>query len=275
MILIAVAVFIGWMIGTGDIATAMRNGVAVMIIACPCSLGLATPTAIMVGSGRGAELGILFKSAEVFERARSVDVVMFDKTGTLTRGAMTLSDVITDEDEAVFLRRIGSVEAASGHPIGMAVALGAEERGVDLTDPDDLNVEAGAGVVGAVDGVKVLVGKPSLLESNGLVIPASLAEELSKLEHEGRTAFMAGWEGAARGVIAVADTIRSTSTGTIQDLSAMGVRTSMITGDNHTTAQAIGDQLGIDSIIAEVFPGDKSAEVSRVTELRGQGRLRR
>jgi len=264
VILIAVAVFIGWMIGTGEIETALRNSIAVMIIACPCALGLATPTAIMVGSGRGAELGILFKDAEVFERARSVDVVMFDKTGTLTRGAMTLSEITTSEDENTFLRRIGSIEAASGHPIGMAVALGAEERGVELTDPAEINVEPGSGVTGEVDGVKVVVGKPSLLQANGLTVSDDLATALATLEQEGKTAFMAGWEGKARGVVAVADTIRSTAISTIETLSSLGVRTAMITGDNKTTAKAIGDQLGINNIIAEVLPGDKSAEVARV-----------
>jgi cation-transporting ATPase V/Cu+-exporting ATPase len=264
VILIAIAVFIGWMIGTGEIETALRNSIAVMIIACPCALGLATPTAIMVGSGRGAELGILFKDAEVFERARGVDVVMFDKTGTLTRGAMTLSEITTSEDESTFLRRIGSIEAASGHPIGMAVALGAEERGVELTDPAEINVEAGSGVTGEVDGFKVVVGKPSLLQANGLTVSDDLAAALATLEQEGKTAFMAGWEGEARGVVAVADTIRSTAISTIETLSSLGVRTAMITGDNKTTAKAIGDQLGIDNIIAEVLPGDKSAEVARV-----------
>jgi cation-transporting ATPase V/Cu+-exporting ATPase len=263
VILIAVAVFIGWMIGTGEIETALRNSVAVMIIACPCALGLATPTAIMVGSGRGAELGILFKDAEVFERAHNVDVVMFDKTGTLTRGAMTLSEITTSEDESTFLRRIGSIEASSGHPIGMAVALGAEERGVELTEPAEINVEPGSGVTGEVDGVKVVVGKPSLLQANGLTVSADLASALASLEQEGKTAFMAGWDGKARGVVAVADTIRPTAISTIETLSALGVRTAMITGDNKTTAKAIGDQLGIDNIIAEVLPGDKSAEVAR------------
>lgn len=264
VILIAIAVFVGWMVGSGDISTSLRNAVAVMIIACPCALGLATPTAIMVGSGRGAELGILFKSAEVFERARDVDVVMFDKTGTLTRGAMTLSEVATTADEETFLRRIGSVEAASGHPIGIAVALGAEERGIELTDPAEVNVETGAGVVGEVDGVKIIAGKPSLLRHHGLTIPDGLDDALARLERRGNTVFMAGWEGEARGVVAVADTVRSTSRETIAKLAALGASTAMITGDNQNTAQAIGSQLGIDNIIAEVLPGDKSAEVARV-----------
>ena len=266
VIVIAIGVFVGWLIGSGEVDTALRNAVAVLIIACPCALGLATPTAIMVGSGRGAELGILFKNAEVFERARDVDVVMFDKTGTLTRGAMTLSDLSVTGDEATFLRRIGSVEAASGHPIGMAVALGAEERGIELTDPDNVTVEAGSGVIGVVDGVEVVVGKPTLLEAKNMAVSDDLVIEMSKLENQGKTAFVAGWEGEARGVLGVADTIRSTSAGTIAELTQLGISTAMITGDNQTTAAAIASQLGIGNVIAEVMPGDKSAEVARVQQ---------
>ncbi len=264
VILISVAVFIGWLIGSGEVATALRNAVAVLIIACPCALGLATPTAIMVGSGRGAELGALFKNAEVFERARNIDVVMFDKTGTLTRGAMTLSDVTTSEDEATFLHRVGSLEAASGHPIGMAVALGAEERGAVLTDPTEVEVIAGSGVVGMIDGVEVVVGKPSLFEQRGMRIDADQLSKLEELERTGMTAFVGGWEGQARGVLAVADTVRSTSKETIGVLSDLGARSAMITGDNEQTANAIAAQVGIDRVIAEVMPGDKADEVARV-----------
>ncbi len=264
VILIALAVFTGWLIGSGEIATAMRNGVAVLIIACPCALGLATPTAIMVGSGRGAELGVLFKNAEVFERARNIDVVMFDKTGTLTRGAMTLSDVITDDDEESFLLRVGSVEAASGHPIGMAVALGAEEAGVTLVEPEQVEAVAGLGLVGTVAGSTVAVGKPALLQDRGYRIPPALLDNLEGLERQGKTAFLAGWDGTARGVAAVADTVRPTSMDTVRELAAVGARSMMITGDNQTTADAIGNEVGISEVVAEVLPGDKADEVSAV-----------
>ncbi len=264
VILIAVAVFVGWLIGSGEVATALRNSVAVLIIACPCALGLATPTAIMVGSGRGAELGVLFKNAEVFERARSIDVVMFDKTGTLTRGAMTLSDVATDEDEGEFLQRAGSLEAASGHPIGIAVALGAEERGVTLVEPAELEVIPGSGIVGEVDGVEVLVGKPALLQDRGLDVGEHYLAKLQTLESEGKTAFLAGWKGQARGVAAVADTIRPSSVSTVAALDAMGATSMMITGDNEVTARTIAQQVGIDHVVAGVLPGDKAAEVADV-----------
>jgi heavy metal translocating P-type ATPase len=263
VILIATVVFVGWLIGTGEVATAMRNGVAVLIIACPCALGLATPTAIMVGSGRGAELGVLFKNAEVFERARDINVVMFDKTGTLTRGAMTLSDVVTTEDEEEFLVRLGSVEAASGHPIGMAVALGAEERGATLVEPANVAAVPGSGVVGSIDGTKIVIGKPALLTEHGIDL-GDYAVVMADFERQGKTAFVAGWDGSARGAIAVADTIRPTAAATVADLKALGASSTMITGDNMTTATAIGAQVGIDEIIAEVLPGDKASEVARV-----------
>ncbi len=269
VITIATAVFIGWLIGTGEVSTALGNAVAVLIIACPCALGLATPTAIMVGSGRGAEMGVLFKDAEVFERARDVNTVMFDKTGTLTRGAMTLSDVTTTGDEATFLYRVGTIEAASGHPIGKAVALGAEERGVTLGDPSTVEAIAGSGVVGTLDGVQIIVGKPKLMADQGLLIPGSLEDKLTQLENLGQTAFLAGWEGEVRGVVAVADTIRPSATAAVAALAEMGASTTMITGDNRRTAEAIGAEVGISDIIAEVLPGDKADEVGRL-QARGE-----
>jgi heavy metal translocating P-type ATPase len=269
VITIATAVFIGWLIGTGEVSTALGNAVAVLIIACPCALGLATPTAIMVGSGRGAEMGVLFKNAEVFERARDVNTVMFDKTGTLTRGAMTLSDVTTTGDEATFLYRVGTIEAASGHPIGKAVALGAEERGVTLGDPSTVEAIAGSGVVGTLDGVQIIVGKPKLMADQGLLIPGGLEDKLTQLENLGQTAFLAGWEGEVRGVVAVADTIRPSATAAVAALAGMGASTTMITGDNRRTAEAIGAEVGISDIIAEVLPGDKADEVGRL-QARGE-----
>jgi heavy metal translocating P-type ATPase len=259
---IAIVTFAGWLAATGELATAVRNGVAVIIIACPCALGLATPTAIMVGSGRGAELGVLFKGAEVFERSRTIDTVVFDKTGTLTRGAMTLSDVITDEDERRFLYLVGSIEAAGGHPIGKSVALGAEERDVELALPNRVETIAGQGVVGTVDGVDVTVGKAKLMADAGLHVPGLYLEALEDLERAGKTAFLAGWDGEVRGVLAVADTIRGTAPGTIDTLHDLGVETVMLTGDNRRTAEAIAAQVGIHRVLAEVLPAEKSAEVA-------------
>ena len=264
VIVIAIAVFVGWLIGTGELATAVRNGVAVLIIACPCALGLATPTAIMVGSGRGAELGVLFKSADVFEGAKGVDTVVFDKTGTLTRGAMSLTDVLTDEPERRFLTLVGSVEAASGHPIGRGVALGAEERGVDLLPVDAVEAVAGQGLVGSVDGVEVTVGKAKLMADRGLIVPDRYLDEVERREGEGKTTFLAGWDGEARGVLAVADTVRPTAAETVRTLHDLGADTVILTGDNRRTAETIAAQVGIDRVLAEVLPGDKSDEVARL-----------
>ncbi|MEN8234427.1 MAG: heavy metal translocating P-type ATPase [Actinomycetota bacterium] len=270
VLVIAAAVFVVWMIvNGGDTPTALRNAVAVLIIACPCAMGLATPTAIMVGSGRGAELGVLFKNAEVFERARSVDVVVFDKTGTLTRGAMTLTDVVTDDDERHFLALAGSVEAASEHPIGKAVALGAEEHDVELTTPTEFAALRGQGVVGTVDGIEVTVGKAKLMAERGLQIPERYSEAMERIEIAGNTAFLVGWDGVVQGTIGVADTVRPSSLHAVSALKSMGVEIVMLTGDNRRTAETIAAEIGIDHVIAEVLPGDKAEEIRR---LQSEGR---
>ena len=268
VIFIAVGVFVGWWLGTGDITTAVRNGVAVLIIACPCALGLATPTAIMVGSGRGAELGILFKNAEVFERARAINTVVFDKTGTLTRGAMTLTNVETDEKEARFLYLVGTVEAASGHPIGQGVAFGVEQRDVELGTPEKLESVTGMGVVGLVEGIEVFVGKRELMLAREFDIPNRFATLMKEWEQEGKTTFLAGWDGRVRGVLAVADTVRPSAAGTATTLHSMGSDTVILTGDNRQTAETIAAQVGITNVIAEVLPGEKADHVNR---LRNQG----
>ena len=264
VIAISLIVFFAWLAATGEIATAVRNGVAVMIIACPCALGLATPTAIMVGSGKGAGLGVLFKGAEVFERSRSIDTVVFDKTGTLTLGAMTLSSVVTDEDEDRFLYLVGSVEAASEHPIGRGVALGAEERDIELGFPDNVESVAGNGVIGLIDGMEVTVGKAKLMADRGLHVPDRYLEALEEMEASGETTFLAGWEGETRGVLAVADRIRESSAAAVRGLHDLGAETVLLTGDNRRTADVIAAQVGITTVLAEVLPGDKSAEVARL-----------
>ena len=267
VISIALIVSFGWLAATGEIATAVRNGVAVLIIACPCALGLATPTAIMVGSGKGADLGILFKGAEVFEQSRAIDTVVFDKTGTLTLGAMTLTDVLTDEDNDRFLYLVGSVEAASGHPIGRGVALGAEERDIELGYPERVDSVAGKGVIGTIDDIEVTVGKAKLVADRGLQIPARYSAGLEQMEREGKTAFFAGWDGETRGVIGVADRIRETAAATVAEFDRLGVETVMLTGDNRRTAETIARRVGIETVLAEVLPGDKSTEVARLQSL--------
>ena len=264
VIAVAVAVLVGWLVAGAGTPEAVRNAVAVLIIACPCALGLATPTAIMVGSGRGAEIGILFKDAAVFERSAGVDIVVFDKTGTLTRGAMTLAGLVVDGDEHRFLRLVGSVEAASSHPIGKAVALGAEERGVDLTTDVLTETIPGRGVVGVVDGTTVVVGNAKLLADRGLVVPDLLADAAARFEAEGHTAALAGWGGAARGALAVADTVRPTSAAAVTSLERSGISTALLTGDNRRTAEAVASQVGIGVVVAEVMPGEKASEIDRL-----------
>ena len=264
VIVVALATFTVWLLVTGELARAVQSGIAVLIIACPCALGLATPTAIMVGSGRGAELGVLFKNAEVFERTKSVDTVVFDKTGTLTRGAMTLTDVVADGEERRFLELVAPVEAASSHPIGKAVALGAEERDIELTPASDAEVVAGRGVNGVVDGVRVVVGKPKLMADLGLFARDDQIRALERFEAEAKTAFLAGWDGEVRGVLAVADTVRGSSAQTIAELRTMGIEPAMLTGDNARTATAIATQLGIEEVTADVLPGEKADEVARL-----------
>jgi copper-transporting P-type ATPase V len=265
---IAVLTFAVWMLASGDVSQAMGAAVAVLIIACPCALGLATPTAIMVGSGRGAELGVLFKDAEVFERARDVDTAVFDKTGTLTRGAMTLADLDTAASEERFLFLVASVESASEHPIGRAVSLGAEEREIGITTPEDFAAQRGLGVAGTVEGVEVIVGKPKLLADRGLHIPARYQEALDRMERAGYTAFLGGWDGEVRGALAVADTVRDTAADAVRRLDGMGIEVGVLTGDNVRTAETVAAAIGVDRVIADVLPGDKSAEIER---LQGEG----
>ncbi len=262
VILLALATFVGWLVGGADLWEAIRNGVAVLIIACPCALGLATPTAIMAGSGRGAELGVLFKNAEVFERTRAVDTVVFDKTGTLTEGKMTLTDVSADDPEK-FLRLVGSVEGGSSHPIGQAVVKGALDRGVGTTMPEQVEEMAGQGVAGVVDGVQVWVGKPGFLADAGLRPGPGHLETMKELEEEAKTVFLAGWEGEVRGVLAVSDSPRPTAAEALSRLREMGVALALLTGDNVGSASVMGRRLGIDQVKADVLPAEKAQEIAR------------
>jgi cation-transporting ATPase V/Cu+-exporting ATPase len=269
VILIAILTTGAWLLLGNAFLASFQAGLAVLIIACPCALGLATPTAIMVGTGRGAEMGILFKRAEVFEQAGTVDTVVFDKTGTLTTGVMTLTDTITDVETREFIRLVASLEAASGHPIGKAVALGADELDIDLVIPDRVESLAGFGVAGSVDGHELIVGKAKLLADRGLTVADRWPVELTRLEDEGKTAFLAGWDGEAKGVIAVADEIRDRARAGVAQLKKRGISSAMITGDNHRTSARIADLVGIDEIHSEVLPGEKADQVER---LMAQGR---
>ena len=266
VLLVALATFAAWATIGGDPLAGLVAAVAVLIIACPCALGLATPTAVMVGSGRGAELGVLIKSVEALERARAVTTVVLDKTGTLTNGRMALTAVVPDAgvDEAELLRLAGAVERSSEHPVGGAIAAAAAARLGALPEATGFASLAGHGVRGEVEGTTVWVGRRKLAAEAGLQLPAALDEAAERLEAEGRTAVLAGWDGNVRGVLAVADTLKDGAPAAVARLRGMGLEVAMITGDNPRTAEAIARQAGIDEVMAEVLPEDKAAEVSRL-----------
>ena len=267
-IVIALAVAtLGFWIGTGaGISLAFTATVAVLIIACPCALGLATPTALMVGTGRGAQLGILIKGPEVLESTRKVDTVVLDKTGTVTTGRMMLLDVVpaAGEDAGELLRLAGSLEDASEHPIAQAIAKGATERVGTLPPVEGFTNVEGLGVQGVVDGHSVLVGRTRLLGDWSMQLPAELERAKSMAEAEGKTAVVAAWDGAARGVLVVADAIKPTSAEAIRQLRDLGLTPVLLTGDNETVARSVAAQVGIDQVVAEVLPQDKVDVVKRM-----------
>ncbi|WP_369032847.1 heavy metal translocating P-type ATPase [Streptomyces adonidis] len=266
VLFIAAATLGAWLGVTGDTAAAFTAAVAVLIIACPCALGLATPTALMVGTGRGAQLGILIKGPEVLESTRRVDTVVLDKTGTVTTGRMQLQDVFTapDVDESELLRLAGALEHASEHPIAQAIAAGAAERAGSLPVPENFENVAGLGVQGVVDGHAVLVGRERLLNEWSIVLPRELAEAKAAAEAEGRTAVAVAWDGEARGVLTVADAIKETSADAVADLRALGLKPVLLTGDNRLVAESVARAVGIDEVIAEVLPQDKVDVVKRL-----------
>ncbi|XVQ86002.1 heavy metal translocating P-type ATPase [Microbispora siamensis] len=258
---------LGFWLGTGAGAqVAFTAAVAVLIIACPCALGLATPTALLVGTGRGAQLGILIKGPEVLESTRTIDTVVLDKTGTVTEGRMTLAGVhVTGGvSEQEVLRLAGALEHASEHPIAQAIARGAAERVGDLPTPEDFANLEGLGVQGIVDGHAVLVGRPRLLAEWSQHLPADLTRALEQAQAAGRTAVAVGWDGAARAVLVVADTVKPTSGEAIKDLRALGLTPVLLTGDNQAVARTVAAQVGIDEVIAEVLPADKVDVVKRL-----------
>ena len=272
VLLLAVLTLAGWWLVAGDPAQGMVSAVAVLIIACPCALGLATPTAIMVGTGRGASMGVLIKGGEVLERSKRIDTVVFDKTGTLTRGEMALTDVVAaeGEDEDGVLARAGAVEAASEHPVGRAIVEGARERLEALDGVEEFEAVAGHGVRAVVAGTTVHVGRRRLMNEAGLVVDAHLDGAAGRLEEEGKTAVFTGWDGRVRAVMAVADTPRPDAPDAVSALRSMGVDVVMITGDNRRTAAAVARQLGIEKVLSEVLPSDKVDEVVR---LQSEGRV--
>jgi Cu+-exporting ATPase len=272
VIALAVATLAFWL-GTGESATfAFTAAVAVLIIACPCALGLATPTALLVGSGRGAQLGLIIKGPEVLESTRAVDTVVLDKTGTVTTGRMTLVDVVAAEgvERHEALRLAGALEDASEHPVARAIAKSAGDARGTLAPVEAFSNREGLGVEGTVEGLALVVGRPALLAERGLAIPAELDAARTAAEGRGQTAIAAGWDGKVRAVFVVADTVKPTSAEAVASLKELGLRPVLLTGDNETTARAVAAEVGIDELIAEVLPSDKSDVVRR---LQAEGRV--
>ena len=272
VIFLAAATLGFWLGADESTATAFTAAVAVLIIACPCALGLATPTAILVGTGRGAQLGILIKGPEVLESTRRVDTVVLDKTGTITTGHMTLVEVAPadGETEDEVLRLVGALEAASEHPIAQAIAAGARARVGALPPVESFENTKGLGVQGVVDGRAVVAGREQFLADWSLHLPAPLASAKDDAEAAGRTAIVAAWDGAVRAVIVVADAVKPTSAEAIVELRELGLRPVLLTGDNQRAAAAVGAEVGIDEVIAEVLPDEKLEVVRR---LQAEGRV--
>jgi P-type Cu+ transporter len=271
VIALSVATLAFWL-GTGESSTfAFTAAVAVLIIACPCALGLATPTALMAGTGRGAQLGLLIKGPEVLESTRAVDTVVLDKTGTVTTGRMSLVEIVVadgvDRDRA--LQLVGALENASEHPIAQAIAKAAGAAG-PLAAVDGFANREGLGVEGVVEGHALIVGRPALLADWAMHLPPELDAARRAAEARGQTAIAAGWDGRATAVFVVADTIKETSAEAVASLKALGLRPVLLTGDNETTARAVAAEVGIDEVIAEVLPADKADVIRR---LQGEGRV--
>ncbi|MFB8140602.1 heavy metal translocating P-type ATPase [Streptomyces parvus] len=264
---------LGYWLGNGaGLTAAFTAAVAVLIIACPCALGLATPTALIVGTGRGAQLGILIKGPEVLETTRRADTIVLDKTGTVTTGRMTLQTTHTTDGttETEVLRLAGALENASEHPIAQAVATAATDTTGPLPTPEDFANVPGLGVQGIVEGHTVLVGRPRLVADAGIPLPPSLSRALKEDEAHGRTAVVVAWDGEARGVFGVADAVKDSSAAAVAELRALGLEPILLTGDNRAVAEAVAREVGIDKVHAEVLPEDKVEVVKR---LQAEGRV--
>lgn len=277
VIVIAVFTFLGWLFFgpplpvNSDITPftrALITMVAVLVIACPCAMGLATPTAVMVGTGKGAELGILFKNSEALERAGTVKIVVLDKTGTITRGQPAVTDILpltSDFNQNDILRLAASVEKGSEHPLGEAIVAESGNRDLKLSEPQGFLATAGNGVEAEVDGLKVVVGSPRMMIQRGYAL-TSVEPSIERLQQEGKTTVLVVVNDQPVGVIGIADTIKSGSREAVEELHQMGIKVAMLTGDNRPTALAIAREAGIDEVLAEVLPGEKAAEIKKLQE---------
>ncbi|HET6683681.1 MAG TPA: copper-translocating P-type ATPase, partial [Gaiella sp.] len=265
---ISLATLVGWLVLTGDATAAFTASVAVLIIACPCALGLATPTALLVGTGRGAQLGIVIKGPEILERTRRVTTVVLDKTGTVTEGRMWVADVAPAHgvESAEVLRLAGAVEDASEHPIAQAIAERAREELGRLPAVEHFSNRAGLGVEAVVEGHVLVVGRPAFLASHGLELPDELVRARDDAQTAGCTVVAVGWDGAARGLIQVADRVKPTSKEAVAELRSLGLEPVLLTGDNERTALAVAEAVGLERVVANVLPEDKVAEVRRLQD---------
>lgn len=265
---IATATFFVWYLWVtpGDFGGSLVNSIAILVVACPCALGLATPTSIMAGSGRSAEFGILFKGGEHLETTHRIDTVLLDKTGTVTKGKPELTDVLPHEiDEILLLQLVGAAEKNSEHPLAEALVAGIVEKNIQLPEPTDFEALPGYGIRANINGRELLVGTRKLMAKHKIQIE-NAEEKMSQLESEGKTAMLIAIDGKYAGLVAVADTVRETSKEAIERLKKMGLEVIMVTGDNYRTAQAIAAQVGIEHVRAEVLPEQKAEEVKKLRE---------
>ncbi|MFQ5577279.1 MAG: copper-translocating P-type ATPase, partial [Anaerolineae bacterium] len=260
--LAVLTLLVWWFVVGAGFTPALIRLVAVLVIACPCALGLATPTAIMVGTGKGAENGILFKNSQALERAHSLKVIVLDKTGTVTVGEPAVTDVVGAEQDEL-LRLAASAERGSEHPLGEAIVRAAQAQNLSLSEPEQFEAVAGRGIVARIEGRKITLGNKKLMVERSVHLNG-LEGEAERLQAEAKTAMWVAVDGRAAGVIAVADTIKPGSHEAVAELHRLGLQVVMLTGDNQATAEAIARQAGIDRVLAEVLPGDKAAEVKRL-----------
>jgi Cu+-exporting ATPase len=266
VLVISLAALSGWLLATGDAAAAFTAAVAVLIIACPCALGLATPTALMVGTGRGAQLGILLRGPEILERTRRITTIVLDKTGTITEGRMWVTEAAAapGHTRRELLRAAGSAEAASEHPIAQAIAAHARAEVGTLAPVESFTSRAGLGVEAVVDGHAVVVGRRSMVAERGLELPDELAQQFTEAEAAGKTVVVAAVDGRVAGLLVVADRVKPSSEQAIAELRALGLTPVLLTGDNEPTARAVASEVGIERVVASVLPAGKTAVVSRL-----------
>lgn len=267
VIAIAVASGIAWFIGTGDFKFALTIFISVLVIACPCALGLATPTAIMVGTGKGAENGILIKSGEALETAHKINAIILDKTGTITEGKPSVTDLICASNftQEKLLQLVASAEKNSEHPLGQAIVRGAQEKSLALLEAENFNSITGQGIEAQIAGLSVFVGNRKMMEEKNISVK-ELEKDADKLAEEGKTPVFVATDGQPAGIVAVADVVKKSSRAAIESLHKMGIEVAMITGDNKKTAEAIARQVGIDRVLAEVLPQDKAFEVKKLQQ---------